>query len=256
MQRQWVAVMAANARNRAIRWIHRAATPVHPRSIGITAQGITAQRFSLLLLLGVLSLPAWAGDFVFYPFSTDLNPTTVGAGVTPTLNGGALTSFSIGNDGFGNVLEAYPSAGSTSAALALANSSFYTLSLSIAPGTFGPTVVNFNVAKGGASDPRGFFVRTSLDGFATDVLSQTLPSGPNQAPARQSFNLDLTGQSSVTLRFYVWTPDSNNFSVDFRNLEVASIVTATAVPTLNEWMLALLASMLLGFGGWVAWSKR
>jgi hypothetical protein len=163
-----------------------------------------------------LALPASAQDFVLYPFSTNLNRTVVGPGVTPALGGVTLSGAFIGDDGFGNVLEAYPAVGSTSAALALANSSFFTLSLSITPGNFGPVGVNFSVGKGGNSDPRGYFVRTSLDGFASNVLSQTLPGGANQAPAPQSFSLDLTGQSSITLRFYVWTPNPANNSIDFR----------------------------------------
>lgn len=216
------------------------------------------QRFTLLLLLGALSLPAWAQNFVLYPFSTDLNPTTVGAGVTPTLSPAALSTFFINDDGFGNILDARPTSGSTSASLALTNNSFFTLSLSITPGTFGPVVVSFDVAKGGDSDPRGYFVRTSLDGFATDVLSQTLPSGANQAPAPQAFSLNLAGQSSVTLRFYIWTPDPNTNSVDFRNLRVdgTPAVSSVPIPTLKEWALALLTLMLLGIGGWVVRNKR
>lgn len=117
----------------------------------------------------------------------------IGAGVTPTLGLGTLSNAFVGDDGFGNVLEAYPAVGSTSATLALANNSFFTLSLNIAPGTFGPVTVNFNVGKGGSSDPRRFLVRSGLDGFASTVLTQTLPGGANQIPAPQSFSLNLTG---------------------------------------------------------------
>jgi hypothetical protein len=225
------------------RWLERA--KLHGRLTRVT------RRFTLLLLFAVLALPASAQDFVLYPFSTNLNPTVVGAGVTPTLGVATLSGAFIGEDGFGNVLEAYPAVGSTSAALALANSSFFTLALSITPGTFGPVVVNFNVGKGGSSDPRGYFVRTSLDGFASNVLSQTLPGGANQAPAPQSFSLDLTGQSSVTLRFYLWTPGTAN-SVDFRNLEVARSVPATPLPP--SWSLALIGLATAGL--YSAWRRR
>jgi hypothetical protein len=156
---------------------------------------------------------------------------------TPTLGLATLSSAFVGSDGFGNVLEAYPIAGSTSAALALVNNSYFTLALSITPGAVGPVVVSFNVGKGGNSDPRGFSVRTSLDGFASDVLSQTLPSGANQAPAPQSFGLNLTGETAVTLRFYVWSPGTNN-SLDFRNLQVAGPLSATPLPP--SWSLALI----------------
>jgi len=99
-----------------------------------------------------VALTASAQVFVVYPFSADVNPSAIGAGVTPRLGLTTLSNAFIGDDGFGNVLEAYPIAGSTSAALALANNSFFTLSLSIAPGTFGPTTVNFNVGRGGSSE--------------------------------------------------------------------------------------------------------
>jgi PEP-CTERM motif len=205
-----------------------------------------------LLLFAVLALPASAQDLVLYPFSTNLNPTVVAASVTPALGLATLSNSFIGDDGFGNVLEAYPTAGSTSAALALANNSFFTLTLSVTPGTFGPVVVNFNAGKGGSSDPRGFLVRTSLDGFASNVLSQTLPSGTQQAPAPQSFSLNLSGQSAVTLRFYVWTPFPAANSVDFRDLEVAGSVSATPLPP--TWSLALIG--LAAAGLYFEWRRR
>jgi hypothetical protein len=213
--------------------------------------GSLTRRFTFLWFFAVLAFPASAQVYVLYPFSTDLNPTVLGPSVTPTLGLATLSSAFVGSDGFGNVLEAYPIAGSTSAALALANNSYFTLALSISPGAVGPVVVSFNVGKGGNSDPRGFSVRTSLDGFASDVLSQTLPSGANQAPAPQSFGLNLTGQTAVTLRFYVWSPGTNN-SLDFRNLQVAGPLSATPLPP--SWSLALIG--LAAASLYCAWRRR
>lgn len=177
--------------------------------------------FSMLMFLA-LTLPGQAGTLVLYPFSTDLNPTVTGPGITPNLMVSILSQAYVGDDGFGNVFEAYPTSGSTSASLALANDSYFDLSLTTSTGSLGKLLVSFDVAKGGASDPRGYFVESSLDDFTTDLISQTLPSGANQAPAPESFVVDATGQSSLSLRFYVWTPDYQTYSIDFRNLEVGT----------------------------------
>ncbi len=85
--------------------------------------------FLTMILFAGLALPVYASTLVLYPFTADLNPTITGSGITPTLTLSTLSNAYIGDDGFGNVLEAYPTSGSTSAPLALANNSFFTLSL-------------------------------------------------------------------------------------------------------------------------------
>ena len=55
---------------------------------------------------------------------------------TPTLGLATLSNAFIAYDGFGNVLEAYPTTGSTSAVLALTNNSFFTLTATPLPPSF------------------------------------------------------------------------------------------------------------------------
>jgi len=195
-----------------------------------------------------LLAPAMSASLVLYPFTTDASPTNIAPGITPTLDLTTLTSSIVANDGFGVVLQAYSSA--TTAPLALANNQYFTLSLGINPGAFANLVVNFQVGKGGSSDPRGYFVRSSLDGFTTDILSSVLPSGAQQAPASTSFSVDATGQNAIDLRFYTYAPSTGN-SVDFRALEVSE--GADAIPEPTTW--ALVASGCLVAALW-QWRRR
>ena len=183
--------------------------------------------------LFAITLAAFAAFPVFgqttlvsYPFSSNTTPTTVAPGITPTLSFTNLSSSLVANDGFGVVLQAYPGAGATSAPLALSSNSYYSLALALPSPSTGPVTVAFNVGKGGNSDPRGYFVRTSLDNFGSDVGGGQLPTGAQAAPAPASVNLTLSGQSTLTIRFYVWTPIPGGNSVDFSNLTVSGTLSA------------------------------
>ena len=200
--------------------------------------------------LGVLSCIALAvaapanAQLINFPFSVDLNPNIVSPrvasyslafqpGTNP--NNNAL----INNDGFGNILNFYPKTGSTSAATALSSNSYFSLTLN-AVSTFNLAKLNFEVGKGGSSDPRGYFVRSSVDSFSSNLISETLPLASQPAPAAKSVSLATNafqGISTVTFRFYGFTPTANN-SIDFRNLSVI----AAPEP-------ASFALLLLG-GGW------
>jgi hypothetical protein len=217
---------------------------------------------SAAVALAFLMTPAVAKAdvLVSYPFTAN----TSAAFVSPIV---ATTSFDsshlnpnpptppIADDGFGNVLEAYPMLGSTSAATALANNSYFTISLTARPGSvLDLDSLAFEVGKGGNSDPRGFFVRTSVDNFASNLFSETLPAGPIAAPVPTTVplsNASFQGLSSITFRFYVWTPDPTNNSVDFRNLSVNG--PATAVPEPSSLSLGLLT---LGAAGLAALRRR
>ncbi len=200
---------------------------------------------SLAALCLSLAARVDAAPLVLYPFSADLLPTIVAPGVTPTLDVSTLLQPPptplINDDGYGNILNAYPTSGSTSAALALANDSFFTLALNAAPISLGPLTVQFEVGKGGTSNPRGYFVRSSLDGFAADLFSEALPSG-QPPPALRSFGVDATGQTALFLRFYVYTPNPNANSVDFRNLRVDTVPEPTGMVLCGLVLLGAMAS--------------
>lgn len=141
----------------------------------------------------------------------------------------------------------------TSAATAISTSSYFTITVNASSTV--PMALSqllFDVGKGGASDPRGYFIRSSLDGYASDLFAQTLPLGVTQAPTAVVVNLSgIAGMdrvSAVTFRFYVYTPTPTSNSVDFRNLTVVgSQAPALPVPV-NQltWLLALALAVLGG----------
>jgi hypothetical protein len=195
--------------------------------------------------------PVLAEVIVSYPFTANTNPSQLGAGVqSSTFNGSHLLQFLVQNDGFGNVLQAYPPNGSISAASALANNSYFNINVTASPGTFlDLTTLQFEVGKGGDSDPRGYLIRTSVDGFSSDLFSTNLPTGPQQAPALRTIDLStlpaFQNLTSIDFRFYVFAPDVVGgilHSVDFRNLELQG----TEVPEPSS--LALFSVATAGVG--------
>jgi hypothetical protein len=108
------------------------------------------------------------------------------------------------------------------------------------------TTLQFEVGKGGNSDPRGYFIRSSVDGFASTLFATNLPTGPQMAPALQTIDLSTLSAyqnlSSVDFRFYVWTPNPTFQSVDYRNLQLQG----TVVPEPSS--LALFAVAAAGLG--------
>jgi hypothetical protein len=195
----------------------------------------------------LLSAQSHAENIVTYNFTTDTNPSSLGSMISSSVYSGTnLSDFYIGDDGFGNVLEAYPTAACTSAASALTNNCYFTITITANGGqTFSLYAISYKVAKGGDSDPRGYFIRSSVDGYATDIVSETLPSGANQTPDQRT--VVLTGHdnlTSVTFRFYVFTPD-DFFSVDWR--DVYFIGPTQSVPTMNEWGMIIFV-VLAGLG--------
>jgi hypothetical protein len=195
---------------------------------------------------------ASAEVIVAYPFMFDTNPSQLGERVqSSSFDGSHLLQFVVGNDGFGNVLQAYPPNGATSAANALALNSYFTISVAAVPGNvLDLTTLQFDVGKGGNSDPRGYFIRSSVDGFASDLFATNLPMGPQQPPALQTIDLSTLssyqGLPAIDFRFFVWAPDVDPagilHSVDFRNLQLQGEV----VPEPSS--LALLAVAVAGFG--------
>jgi surface protein len=160
-------------------------------------------------------------QIVYYPFTTDENYTEISPLLAnSTLDFSLLYEHYVSGDGFGEVLQTYPDDNIINAAAALENNIYFTLTLD-AVSTIKLDSLIFEVGKGGSSDPRGFFIRSSIDSYATDLYSETLPSGSQTAPVLHSLALgdDFQDISSVTFRFYIFSPGSSR-SVDWRHLRL------------------------------------
>jgi len=200
----------------------------------------------LMLMFLFVAAEARAEYVAQFEFTADTNASGLPAYIaSATYDHTNLYNSYIGDDGFGNVLETYPSLGSTSAATALANNSYFTITITADTGeTFNLDTLSYKVGKGGGTDPRGYFIRSSVDGYAADLYAETLPTGTAQEPALRT--LDLSGHdnlSTVTFRFYVFTPTPSSNSVDWK--EVYFWSAPTSIPTLNEWGMLLFAGILL-----------
>lgn len=181
---------------------------------------------SLLLLVACGETPTNSNSktstlVVFYPYSSNTVPL-LSAGYGSTYDYSHSFDSYIGDDGFGNVLEAYPLSGSTSHDTALSTGSYFSISATAPKGGYlDLEKLEFEVGKGGSADPRGYCVRSSVDSFDSDIFATELPSGAQQSPALKT--IDLTGLStsnlsSIEFRFYIYTPDpAGAYSVDFRN---------------------------------------
>lgn len=145
----------------------------------------------------------------------------------------------VDDDGYGNVFQAYPMPGATSYATALSTPSYFDIVLTFALGSDLDSM-SFEVGKGGNSDPRGYIVRSSVNGFATDLRAEVLQSGPQQAPSLRTIDLSgaaFQGQSALTFRFYVYTPNPpGSYSVDWENFTFSNDTTAV-VPEPGSWPL-------------------
>ena len=211
---------------------------------------MTVSRFVSAIALCALSALSHAATLVSFPFTATTNATTV---TFPALSASFASTLSpvtpyIGNDGFGNVLESYPMSGAMTVATALSTNSFFTITVNAAadaPMTL--TQLLFEVGKGGTADPRGYFIRSSLDGYASDIFSQTLPVGATAAPVATIVNLSsipgMARVTTVTFRFYIYTPNPASNSIDFRNLSVVG-TQAPALPVPVNQFTWLLGAML------------
>jgi len=180
------------------------------------------------LMFALITTQAMAEDVVNYDFTVNTNATYSAPYINSSVyNDTNLDRSVIQDDGFGDILQTYPSAGSTSSGSAFTNNSHYSITITPQIGnTITLSHLVYEVGKGGDSDPRGYFIRSSLDGFATDIVSEVLPAGVIAAPVQK--NISLAGYNnldSVIFRFYIWSPTPNNNSIDFRSMSFKKSTT-------------------------------
>ena len=138
-------------------------------------------------------------------------------------NGPGFRLFSVVNDGLTpnvQVLTVYPSLdiSSVTAADALNNNWYFTIALT-PNGSMSIDTINLDWSRGGTGGVRGWFVRSSLDNFASDLYSNEAPDGT--AKGLQPVTINLSGFFALTtptnFRFYSYT-NSTDRSMDFSNI--------------------------------------
>ena len=138
-------------------------------------------------------------------------------------NGPGFRLFSIVNDGLTpnvQVLTVYPSLdiSSVTAADALNNNWYFTISLT-PNGSMSIDTINLDWSRAGRGGVRGWFVRSSLGNFVSDLYSNETPDGT--AKGLQPVTINLSGFFALTtptdFRFYSYT-NSAGRSMDFSNI--------------------------------------
>jgi len=217
--------------------------------VSLLAGGLSAQRASGALLAQY----TFPGPDTTVETGPQYTPTTLAAGVLgtpisdPTNNIGLEISSAATTPAGAPFLRIDPQPTGTGVSVtpadALANNKYYQFTITAAPGSdVDLTSLTFDVARGGGGTPRGFFVRTSADNFASSLpvtgtpalTANSFGSDVNtQRPTYTPVTADLSGaqfqniQSAIgglTFRVYSYSPAGGS-SVDYDNVTINGNVT-------------------------------
>jgi len=210
-------------------------------------------------LLGLAGTSARAAILVQYPFgligqetttetSPAFGPGTIASGVSatavtdPMATVGLEISSAATTPTNAPFLRLDPQGNAADPNAALTNNKFFQFSITATSGAdVDLSSLTFNVARGGAGVPRGFFVTTSADNFTTPVpVTGVPPFTPNVTnpigndvttarPAYTAATAALTGAafqniqskpgSTLTFRVYTYSPAAGS-SIDFDDITV------------------------------------
>ena len=142
-----------------------------------------------------------------------------------------------------DIVTVRPGAGSISESTAVSNDSYFQFNVGAVPGlALSLSSLDFGGYKGGASDPRGWVLRSSVDGFAADISSGVITADPfdSGSTAPDEFSVDLSagayqGLSDITLRLYAYVPTAD-FALNFTNIELKGSV----IPEPSHALLSLI----------------
>lgn len=172
------------------------------------------------------------------PAGDPYNPSATASNITGgTLTNASLSLFTNNNSlGYATdpVLQVAPPNSTTTAALAVTNNSYF--SFSITPDAnyqMDFTSLTFTCARGGASTPRGYVVRSSIDSYAANIDTAAIST---QRTTWTNVSIDLTGASyqdltsAVTFRIYTYAPTSST-SVEYDTIAVDGTVSLLSTDT-------------------------
>lgn len=220
---------------------------------------------AIALVATALQSPANADELVRWNLSDPLdgfsgfgiNTQDASIASATITKGSGMGQFAVGPDSvFSNILKAGPgtTVGGASAATALANNWYFDVTLT-PTSTIDISSIQLDWSRGGTGGDRGWFVRSSVDSYASDLYS--VFTGNGTAVGLNSVDINLTGftglASSTTFRFYTYTDRTGRYN-DFQNLRfngndsgAAGPGSGGAVPEPSEWAaMGLLGAGLAG----------
>lgn len=131
----------------------------------------------------------------------------------------------------------------TTLSAAVTNGGYHSVTLSRTGGLI-PKAVRIKAARGGASSPRGFAIRSSADNYTADLIS-VADVATQRAVLTQYASADLTSLgtlTSLTFRVYHFAPTASA-AVDFDDLEIDYTDTATAVVNQSDSLANVVAEV-------------
>lgn len=141
----------------------------------------------------------------------------------------------------------------TNGTMAVASNSFFTFTLSANAGNvLNLATLEFDVAKGGTTTPRGFVIQSSVDGFAANLAGPT--DIPTTRPTFTHYTIDLSGASfqglfSITFRLFTYSPSVGS-TVEYDNLTVnGSLGAVSLTPVFNLFQLTRTNLVISGTNG-------
>lgn len=152
------------------------------------------------------------------------------------------------------VLRVDPDGNATSAAAAIANGVYFSFSLQPDSGYWlNLTNLTFNAGRGGASTPRGWALRSSLDGFAATIAGADIPT---QRPNWTAYDVDLSAPifqnvtDPITFRFYVYSTN-DGATMEFDDLVLNGSIQPVPEPAAWAIFLSAFGASLL-----VQWRRK
>lgn len=207
---------------------------------------------SVLVLALAVTVAARGGAIVQY--------TAPGGSLAPTTTIASIAAGNLNDTGSNAVLAAgftFPdtvyldeSTSIPDAAAAYANQQFFQFTITPNAGfLLMLSSLTFDAARGGTATPRGWALRSSVDGYASEIATQAVPT---VYPATSPFSVDLSAPAfqgltgATTFRLYQYSPGFGS-GVFYDNLTLNGTVSGSGVPEPGAWVL--MAFGLLGVAG-------
>jgi len=152
-----------------------------------------------------------------YNLASDFAASTVASNITGSImTNASLSYFARDTLAYASdpILVANPPASTTSAALAITNGSYFFITITPTSGnSISLTTLTFNIARGGASTPRGYDVRSSVDSFAASLGTADVATA-RTTWTNVSIDLSAAGfqnvTGSITFNIYLYAPSEGN----------------------------------------------